>query len=121
MRLTDAEKTILLYVRKHYPIWVSEIETASDSRAICYDGIKVQSSNDYDSTYELAIKTSTLRERVIWVEQCLVRVFVTEERVKKMRRVFCYNELDVIDKHEYYEVRQIFADALIAGLEADGD
>ncbi len=110
MKLTDEERKVLSYVR-HYPSWVNEIVTASDARAIRYDGVKVQSSNDYDSTFELSLRCNELEKKVLYVDECLTRVYVTEERVKRMRRAFCYGE--VKDKHEYYETRRLFADALL--------
>lgn len=40
-----------------YPLWKDEIETMADtSKAISYDKDKVQSSFDYDSTFEAAVK-----------------------------------------------------------------
>lgn len=114
MRLTDEERKILSYVR-HYPSWVNEIVTASDARAIRYDGVKVQSSNNYDSTFELSVRATELTKKVRWVESCLVRVYVTDERVKRMRKAFCYGEVN--DKHEYYETRRMFADALLESME----
>ena len=114
MRLTDEERKILSYVR-HYPSWVNEIVSASAARAICYDGVKVQSSNDYDSTFELSVRVTELQKKVRWVEDCLVRVYVTGERVNRMRGAFCYGV--VKDKHEYYETRRMFADALLEKVE----
>ena len=110
MKLTDKERKVLSYVR-HYPSWVNEIVTASDARAIRYDGVKVQSSNDYDSTFELSLRCNELEKKVLYVDECLTRVYVTEERIQRMRRAFCYGE--VKDKHEYYETRRLFADALL--------
>lgn len=114
MRLSDDERKILSYIRQ-YPSWVNEIVTASDARAIRYDGVKVQSSNDYDSTFELSVRVTELQKKVRWVEECLTRVYVTDERIRRMRGAFCYGV--VKDKHEYYETRRIFADALLDGIE----
>ena len=115
MRLTDEERKILSYVR-HYPSWVNEIVSASAARAICYDGVKVQSSNDYDSTFELSVRVTELQKKVRWVEDCLLRVYVTSDRVGRMRSAFCYGVIK--DKHEYYDTRHIFADALLDGVGA---
>lgn len=114
MRLTDDERKILSLVR-HYPSWVNEIVTASDARAIRYDGVKVQSSNDFDSTFELSVRVTELQKKVRWVEECLVRIYVTDDRVRRMRGAFCYGV--VKDKHEYYETRRMFADALLERME----
>lgn len=40
-----------------YPLWKEEVEAMADtSKAITYDKDKVQSSSDYDSTFEAAVK-----------------------------------------------------------------
>lgn len=40
-----------------YPLWKDEVETMADtSKAIAYDKDKVQSSSDYDSTFEAAVR-----------------------------------------------------------------
>lgn len=40
-----------------YPLWKEEVERMADtSRAITYDKEKVQSSKEYDSTYEAAVR-----------------------------------------------------------------
>lgn len=40
-----------------YPLWKQEVESMADtSKAIVYDKDKVQTSNDYDSTFEAAAK-----------------------------------------------------------------
>lgn len=42
-----------------YPLWEKEIkELADTSKAIAYDKDKVQTSGDYDSTFEAAVKLS---------------------------------------------------------------
>ena len=42
-----------------YPLWKEEVDTMADtSRAITYDKDKVQTSFDYDSTFEAAVKIS---------------------------------------------------------------
>ena len=40
-----------------YPLWKEEVETmANTSKGISYEKDRVQASNDYDSTYEAAVK-----------------------------------------------------------------
>ena len=40
-----------------YPLWKEEVEAMADtSKAITYDGDKVQTSGDFDSTFEAALK-----------------------------------------------------------------
>ena len=42
-----------------YPIWKQEMDAIADtSKALTYDGDKVQGSGDYDSTFEAAVKLS---------------------------------------------------------------
>ena len=42
-----------------YPIWKQEIDSIADTaKAIRYDKDKIQSSGDYDSTFEAAVKLS---------------------------------------------------------------
>ena len=50
---------------KCYLIWVKELESMPDpSRGIAYDTEKVQTSNEYDSTAELAIRRDELARKV---------------------------------------------------------
>ena len=40
-----------------YPLWKEEVDTMADtSRAITYDKDKVQTSSDYDATFEAAVR-----------------------------------------------------------------
>ena len=42
-----------------YPLWKQEVDDMADTaRAITYDKDKVQTSNDYDSTFEAAVRIS---------------------------------------------------------------
>ena len=46
-----------VHYSKRYPLWRQEVESMADtSRAITYDKDKVQTSFDYDSTYEAAVR-----------------------------------------------------------------
>ena len=48
-----------------YPIWLKELQTLPDpSRAIRYDGDKVQSTGGYDSTAELAMRRLEVERKV---------------------------------------------------------
>ena len=48
-----------------YPVWVKQLETMPDSsKAITYDHDRVQSSNSYDPTSELAFKRVELERKV---------------------------------------------------------
>lgn len=48
-----------------YPVWLKELQTLPDpSRAIRYDGDKVQSTGGYDSTAELAMRRLEIERKV---------------------------------------------------------
>ena len=110
MKLTDRQRDILGYVRRNYHVWVDEIETMSDSRAIRYDIDKVQTSPE-DKMLEMALRIEKCQERIDKVERCLRRVYVTDNRVLTMRMAFCYGQR--IDDNEYHRTKAIFADALL--------
>ena len=78
---------------KRYPDWIKELKTLPDvNKAISYDSERVQSSNNYDSTAETAIRRAEILSKIVLLEglakavmpECpeyLVRG-VTEEGVK---------------------------------------
>lgn len=51
-----------------YPLWVAELSVCDSSRAIRYDNVRVQTTNDYDPTEELALRRAKLREKIAIVE-----------------------------------------------------
>ena len=52
-----------------YPLWIKDLETLPDSsKAITYDSEKVQTSNSYDATSELALKRVEIEHKVTIVE-----------------------------------------------------
>lgn len=114
MRLTYEEKRILHYIR-HYPEWVSYVNTLSDARqAIQYDSDKIQSSGDQDTTFILAMRIEDYQERIDKVERCLWHVCRTETRTSQMRGSLCYgSKRPRMSKNAYYVMRKMIADALL--------
>jgi len=56
--------TTIHYCRQ-YPLWIDELEALTDSnKGIAYDKDKVQSSSDYDSTSELAMKRLAMSVKI---------------------------------------------------------
>lgn len=48
-----------------YPLWKEEVEAMADtSRAITYDKDKVQTSSNYDSTYEAAVRIQEKQHKI---------------------------------------------------------
>ena len=48
-----------------YPLWKEEVEAMADtSRAITYDKDKVQTSGNYDSTYEAAVRIQEKQHKI---------------------------------------------------------
>ena len=55
-----------------YPLWLEEIKGLEDtSAAIRYDRDKVQTSSDYDSTAEAAVRIAKIRDKVTLVEEVI--------------------------------------------------
>ena len=78
---------------KRYPDWVKELKTLPDtSKGISYESDKVQSSNNYDATAEMAIRRSEILSKIVLLEGLAKAVMpecpeylirgVTEEGVK---------------------------------------
>lgn len=54
----------VIHFARQYPTWVKELGTIPDtSKAIAYDGEKVQSSGGYDSTAETAMRRAMLDKK----------------------------------------------------------
>lgn len=120
MKLTDEEKRMLRYVRD-YPVWVSEVETISDSRvAIRYDLDRVQTSATADNVFELAMLIEYFQEQIDKVERCLWSVYRTDQRVATARRVFCFGEKpSKKGLTRFYAERKLFAKALVEVFKED--
>lgn len=58
-----------------YPLWKQEvIDMANTARAITYDKDKVQTSNDYDSTFEAAVKIEEKQHKIQLIDDIINRV-----------------------------------------------
>ena len=60
-----------------YPIWKQEIDSIADTaKAIRYDKDKIQSSGDYDSTFEAAVKLteSDIAKKVKLIDDTIAEV-----------------------------------------------
>lgn len=111
MELTKDQREILRYIR-HYPEWVSDIETISTARAISYDGDRVQTSPD-DVMLNIAIRIEEDQEKIDRVERCLLRVYITDTLINQMRGVFCYGQKPRGKRQTFYRMRRVFASELV--------
>lgn len=111
MELTKSERYMLHYIR-HYPEWVSDIETISTARAISYDGDRVQTSPD-DVMLNIAIRIEEDQEKIDKVERCLMRVFDTDNLINQMRGVFCYGCKVKMRRQTFCRMRRAFASELV--------
>lgn len=119
MKLTEAERGVLNYI-KHFPEWVSEVNTLADMRnAITYDSDKVQTSPNGDIVMDVALRIEAAQEKIDKVNSALVMVYQTDERVNSMRRVFCYGDKTRMRVREFYSLRKAFASALLEVFYAD--
>ena len=67
--LPKEEFLTVLHFALQYPNWVQELRTEPDtSKAITYDGEKVQTSGDYDAAAETAMRRYTLEKKKKLVE-----------------------------------------------------
>jgi len=114
MRLTYEEKSMLTYI-KHYPEWVSYVNTLADARqAIQYSADKIQTSATSDTTFILAMRIEEYQERIDKVERCLHHVCRTDMRTSQMRDALCYgSKRPRMSKNAYYVLQKMIADALI--------
>lgn len=111
MELTKDQREILRYIR-HYPEWVSDIETISTARAISYDGDRVQTSPD-DVMLNIAIRIEEDQDKIDRVERCLLRVYATDTLINQMRGVFCYGQKPRGKRQTFYRMRRVFASELV--------
>lgn len=109
--MTYDERQILHYIR-HYPEWVSDIETISTARAISYDGDRVQTSPD-DVMLNIAIRIEEDQEKIDKVEKCLMRVYFTDALINQMRGVFCYGQKPRMKRQTFCRMRRVFASELL--------
>jgi hypothetical protein len=100
-----------------YRDWIALLNTERDTRgAIRYDKDHVQTSGDYDSTSETAIRMIGMTDRVTKVDQCIELACEDKEMEKWLRLGVCYGftiyqlleEGMPCGKNMYYNLRQRF-------------
>ena len=98
-----------------YPLWVEELRTAADTGvAIRYDKDKVQTSNDSDPTYEVAVRMAELTDRINMVDD-IIRL-VAQGMDSWLRMGVCYGlTFDQLkakampcERNLYYGIRRHF-------------
>lgn len=61
-----------LHYSLRYPMWLEELRTAADTgSAIRYDKDKVQTSNDSDPTFEVAVRMSELTDKINMIDNVI--------------------------------------------------
>ena len=96
-----------------YPQWEKELAVMPDpSRAIRYDQDRVQSSGDYDSTYELAVTRLEIESKKTLLEEIVRSVDSTLYDYLIMGVAYGFTYYQLRDKgipcgrRQYYERRQ---------------
>lgn len=98
-----------------YPNWVALLETAADTRgAIRYDKDRVQTSNNYDSTSETAIRMSEISSKKEIVDSVIDVVAGADGLALWLRLGVCYgftfSQLEQkgipCGHRKYYEMRR---------------
>lgn len=104
-----------------YKTWKGEIQTSADTVAgIRYDKEKVQTSNNYDSTSETAIRRAEIGEKIKMIDDIIAEVAPGLEEYLRMS--VCYgftyyqliergmplnrNAYSVLRQHFYYELHR---------------
>lgn len=71
--LPKEEYLTALHFALQYPTWVVELQKTPDvMKGIAYDGEKVQSSNGYDATAEIAIRRAAIDKKKKLVEDIVM-------------------------------------------------
>ena len=100
-----------------YRDWKAYLEAERDTRgAIRYDKDRIQTTNDYDSTSETAMRMVEITEKVSKVDKCIESSCEDEVMEKWLRLGVCYgftiyqlNEMGMpCGKNLYYNLRQKF-------------
>lgn len=100
-----------------YRDWIALLNTERDTRgAIRYDKDHVQTSGDYDSTSDTAIRMVGMTDRVSKIDQCIELACDDREMEKWLRLGVCYgftiyqllDEGMPCGKNMYYNLRQRF-------------
>ena len=73
--LPTEEFLTVLHFARQYPNWVAELKTLPDtSKAITYDTDKVQTSGDYDSNAETAMRRYTIGRKKQLIDETVALV-----------------------------------------------
>ena len=100
-----------------YRDWKAYLDAERDTRgAIRYDKDRIQTTNDYDSTSETAIKMVEIDEKVKKIDSCIKEACEDDVMEKWLRLGVCYGFTlyQLIDsgmpcgKNFYYSLRQKF-------------
>lgn len=111
--LPKEEYLTAIHYSLRYPLWVEELKTAADTgRAIRYDKDKVQSSNDYDQTAEVAMRMVEISSKISLVDDTIHTVAKGMDAFLRMG--VCYGltfpQLKTrgipCERKTYYEIRQ---------------
>ena len=104
------------YFCRQYPDWVKELATAADpSAAIRYDREKVQTSGDYDSTAELAMRRHSIAVKKQMVDDAIaatvpkaLREYVLIGVTRKVTVWWLISMGMPCGKNMYYKLRRAF-------------
>lgn len=80
--------TVIHFCRQ-YPLWVAELETEPDaSKAITYDKERVQTSNQFDATSEIAMHRHMIAEKKAVIDR--ISADVAGDLAQWLRLGVCY-------------------------------
>lgn len=80
--------TVIHFCRQ-YPLWVAELETEPDaSKAIVYDKERVQTSNQFDATSEIAMHRHMIAEKKAVIDR--ISADVAGDLAQWLRLGVCY-------------------------------
>jgi len=71
-----------------YPRLLASIPAADSNSAIKYDTERVQTSNQYDATSEIAIKRAEIKEKIELIDRCIQAAAGGQDDV--LRKSVCY-------------------------------
>lgn len=113
--LPKEEYMTVLHMARQYPNWIRQLESLPDtSRAISYDGEKVQSSGGYDPTAETAMRRKALDDKRRLIEDTAreAGVEIYAYLLRGVTQGATFNELwqqgMPCEKDMYYKRRQKF-------------
>lgn len=111
--LPKEEYLTAIHYSLRYPLWLEELRTAADTgRAIRYDKDKVQTSNDFDQTAEVAMRMVEISSKVSLVDETIHQAAKGMDNFLRMG--VCYGmtfpQLKAkgipCEKNCYYDMRQ---------------